>query len=152
MWGSAIVVTDADGVPVWTTVIGLEQPSPMLSGRTPRDLRNALATVNQSLDSAVECLAVRVRSRAQDVMRAVMRTGVEREHAIVAAVRLRHARVAADLLQPGLFDRRTERRAVSQSQVLEEALGRCHHRMEALERLSKLDNDPPMLRFAVLLG
>jgi hypothetical protein len=152
MWAFAIVVTDADGVPVWTTVAGLEQPGPLLSGHTPRNLRRALVTMSESLDSAVQCLALRARSRAQEVTGAIMTTGVEREEAIAAAVRLRHARVAADLLQPGLFDRRAERRAVSQSQVLEEALGRCHQRLESLERLSRLGSDTPTLRFAVLLA
>jgi hypothetical protein len=108
--------------------------------------------MTHTVDAAVECAAVRVGSRAQDVLRAVMTTGIEREEAIAAAVRLRHARVAADLLQPGLFDRRAERRAVSQSLVLEEALGRCHQHLESLERLSTLRSDTPALRFAVLLG
>lgn len=151
MCAFAVVMTDADGVPIWTTVVGLELPAPWYACRTPRDLRTSLATAAPSLDAAMEGAAIRLRTTAQNVMRAVMTIGVEREHAIAGAVRLRHARVAADLLQPGLFDRRAERRAVSQSLVLEEALGRCHQRLESLERLITLNSDPPNLRFAVFL-
>jgi hypothetical protein len=147
-----VSVTDADGLPVWTTVVGFERFAARLSSlRTARDVRIALGSMTPSLDAAAEGVAVRIRTTAQQLMRVVTSLAVEREDAIVAAVRLRHARVAADLLQPGLFDRRAERRAASQSLVLEEALGRCHDRLDSLGRLAELKSDPPTLAFAAFL-
>jgi len=64
---------------------------------------------------------------------------------------LRHARVAADLLQPGLFDRRAERHAASQAGVLEEAIAQCQARLDELARLTVTQTGAPTLRFAVLL-
>jgi hypothetical protein len=152
MCAFALTLTDSDGLPVWTTIVGLEgQLRSRSCLRTPDDVREALAAMRSSLDEPADCAAIRARDSAQQMMRAAITLGIEREEAIAAAVRLRHARVAADLLQPGLFDRRAERRAASQSLVLEEAIGGCLRRLESLARLSELHSDPPTLRFAVLL-
>jgi superfamily II DNA or RNA helicase len=148
--GYDVTVADAAGLPVWSTIVGLDVPVCMLAGRpTCRDARKALEPATRGLDDLAARVAMRLSDRAQDMMRAVITLGVEREQALVAAVRLRHARIAADLLQPGLFDRRAERLATSQSLVLEEALGRCHARLESLQRLATLTSDPPTLRFAI---
>jgi hypothetical protein len=72
-----------------------------------------------------------------------------REHAIVAAMRHRQARLAADLLQPGLFDARTTRAAAARSTVLQEALARSEARIRALERAESLRVDEQTLLFAI---
>ena len=61
-----------------------------------------------------------------------------REEAIVSALREKHARLAAGLLQPGLFDRRSERAAAAQAARVDEAIAKSRVRLDALERLRRL--------------
>jgi superfamily II DNA or RNA helicase len=61
-----------------------------------------------------------------------------RERAIADALRHRHARLSAELLQPGLFDRRAERVAAAQTARVEQALARSRDRLDALARLQRL--------------
>jgi hypothetical protein len=56
-----------------------------------------------------------------------------REQAIAKVLEERHARLAATLLQSGLFDRRIERAAAAQAAVLNEARSRVAARLIALE-------------------
>jgi hypothetical protein len=74
-----------------------------------------------------------------------------RELAIVEALTERRARLAAALVQPGLFDRRHERAAASQRVVIEDALSRCEARLEELARQRQVVADAVALAFAVLL-
>jgi hypothetical protein len=59
---------------------------------------------------------------------------IERENAIAQALERHHARLAASLLQGGLFDRRTEREAAAQRELLEMALTRCRTRIDELKQ------------------
>ena len=61
-----------------------------------------------------------------------------REEAIVRALRDSHARLSAELLQPGLFDRRAERAAAAQAARVDEAMVTSRVRLDALERLRRL--------------
>jgi hypothetical protein len=61
-----------------------------------------------------------------------------REEAIVCALRENHARLAAGLLQPGLFDRRSERAAAAQTARVDEVIVKSRVRLDALERLGRL--------------
>jgi len=61
-----------------------------------------------------------------------------REKAIERAIRENHARLSARLLQPGLFDRRTERVAAAQAARVDEAMAKSHARLDALDRLRRL--------------
>jgi hypothetical protein len=62
----------------------------------------------------------------------------QREEAIADALRRRYGRLSAELLQPGLFDRRAERAAAAQAARMDEAEGRSRARLEALERLRRV--------------
>jgi len=59
---------------------------------------------------------------------------LERENAIARALERHHARLAAALLQGGLFDRRIEREAAAQRELLEMALTRCRTRIDELRQ------------------
>jgi len=61
-----------------------------------------------------------------------------REEAIERALRENHARLSARLLQPGLFDRRTERVAAAQAARVDEAMAKSRARLDALDRLRRL--------------
>ena len=66
---------------------------------------------------------------------------VARERAIAAALRQQRARIAASLLQPGLFDRRAERAGAAQNATLDEALEHCARRLDELARCRTVSID-----------
>jgi hypothetical protein len=72
-----------------------------------------------------------------------------REQAIARAVEARHARLAAALLQPGLFDRRTERAATARASLVDEARSRAAARVTQLEAAGRPVVDECRLVFAV---
>jgi superfamily II DNA or RNA helicase len=72
-----------------------------------------------------------------------------REDAIVRALRKNHARLSANLLQPGLFDRRTERVAAAQAARVDEAMVKSRVRLDALERLRRLRCGERRLLFGI---
>jgi hypothetical protein len=72
-----------------------------------------------------------------------------REKAIADALRVRHARLAASVLQPGLFDRRTEHAAAAQAFIVEAALKRSNARLVLLDRLRHLRDDARAVAFGI---
>jgi len=72
-----------------------------------------------------------------------------REDAIARAVHESHARLSAKLLQPGLFDRRTERVAAAQAARVHEAMLRSRDRLHALDRLRRLRCGERRLLFGI---
>ena len=72
-----------------------------------------------------------------------------REEAIVRALRESHARLSAGLLQPGLFDRRTQRAAAAQAARVDEAMVKSRARLDALERLRRLRCSERRLLFEI---
>jgi superfamily II DNA or RNA helicase len=63
---------------------------------------------------------------------------LRREHAIADDLRQRRARLSAELLQPGLFERRAERAVAAQTVRVDEAIGKSQARLGALDRLKRL--------------
>jgi superfamily II DNA or RNA helicase len=84
-------------------------------------------------------------------MAAALRRWTMREADVSGAMRARHARLAAGLLQRSLFDSRDERLAASQAALLDEALSQSAARLRELEVASHLRVDSCELTFAVLL-
>jgi hypothetical protein len=72
-----------------------------------------------------------------------------REDAIARAVHESHARLSAKLLQPGLFDRRTERVAAAQAARVHEAMLRSRDRLHGLDRLRRLRCGERRLLFGI---
>jgi superfamily II DNA or RNA helicase len=149
--GFRITVADPDGFPIWTTTLGIEATL-AARPRSRAELRAILDTQLAGFEAAATVAGHQVETAIAAIIAAGAGAELDRENAIVAAIRLRHARIAADLLQPGLFDRRIERRATTQAAVLEEALGRCHLRLESLARLADAHVEPPAVQFAVVPG
>jgi superfamily II DNA or RNA helicase len=144
-----LTILDRGGLPVWTTIVGTT--GALSNPRHRHGLQQAIAAATDQALTVTDAAATRLLSMTAATLQPGIVAATAREEAIAGAVRLRHARIAADLLQPGLFDRRAERRAAAQTAVLEEALGRCHLRLEALARLADLCVDCPSLRFAAFL-
>lgn len=76
---------------------------------------------------------------------------MEREQAIAGRLQQRHARLAATLVQPGLFDNRVDRLAGEHDVVLQQAMSRCSTRIAQLSGLADLTADGPSLVFGLLL-
>lgn len=138
IWAVEIPVEDQCGALVWSTIAGL-----FVAGT---DEGGSSADVLPRIDPGPFAEAARA------ALEPAIRIATDRELAIDAAVRQRHARIAADLLQPGLFDHRAERRAAMQAAVLEEALARCRARLDLLARLERLAPAAPIPRFVVVFG
>jgi len=138
---------DADDVPAWTTLIGVELAVPGVR-------RGALRAMVRDLGDRLDSVAGGLRQPAIDGidrLRQFVTLTTERERAICASIRMRHARIAAELLQPGLFDRRTERRAAAQSSVFEDALAQCQSRLDEATRLTDARAGSPIIRFAAVM-
>ena len=75
---------------------------------------------------------------------------LERERAIVTSIRTDDARLAASLVQPGLFDRRVLRRADAQRRLLDHAIAASNEHVTRLERLSCVKQGGRLLAFAAV--
>ncbi len=107
---------------VGTTVLRLPIRSSAGVCRWFRDGWNALALVLEPRTEAD-------RAALERSVRRALTPAAARERAILAALDARRARMAAALVQPGLFDRRSERAASAQAAIVEEAIARCAARL-----------------------
>ena len=133
-WAFWLEFADADGQLLWETLIGLSGNHGWARQRSPRQIRRL---VDASWAQVQKEAAVHHRRVAHLVSQSIRKAAVpavEREQAIARDLTARHARMAAELLQPGLFDRRTERQAATQREVVDRALTHCHERLAELER------------------
>ena len=79
------------------------------------------------------------------------RRSIGREEAILEKLRERHVRMATNLVQPGLFDRRVDRLALEYHEALQEALSQSSARVAHLAGLRELHAEAPALVFALLV-
>ena len=146
LWIAEVSACGSDDTPVWKAHVGVEMAAAG-RGPMPADVLSALDAADDRLQ-AIRGELYRSAAEASLTVKRLATICAGREHAICSAIRVRHARIAADLLQPGLFDHRTERRATAQSRVLEEALAQCQDRLDELARVADVRIGPATLRFA----
>ncbi len=125
---------DCDGRLVWETISALSGNHEWTRQGSRRQIRRLIDSSWPQIQRDARIHHQRVAHLVAQSLRMSMALGVARERAIARDITARHARMAADLLQPGLFDRRTERRAAAQREVVDQALAHCHDRLEELER------------------
>ena len=127
-WALWLEHADSEGQLVWETLIGVH-------GRSTRGLDRASGQtsawrLDASWTQIQNSIAVD-RGRLADLLsgsiRAPAALALDREHAIARDIERRHARMAATLIQGALFDRRTEREATAQRELLDEALTPLSH-------------------------
>jgi len=128
-WAFWIEFADSDGQVVWETLVGVQGSHRPLPASARTDLSRFFDASWNQLQQAVmrESLERTVETSSPQIL--------VREHAIAIAVERRHARMASALIQGALFDRRGEREAGAQREMLEQALARCHTRIADLQRL-----------------
>jgi ERCC4-related helicase len=147
LWIYRLAMADADGQFVWDTLLGIGA-SLDVDTRSTRDLRAWVVASNERLTSVVCNEHQRVISDAARSTGAPLTLATRREHAIAETLTNQRARLAAMLLQGGLFDRRAERAAAAQTAVVDEALSRSAARLRELEQLARLTPEPVDIRFA----
>jgi superfamily II DNA or RNA helicase len=135
-WAFRLPILDADGHLVFETIVGLN------------DARG-LAIVDDALEQVAALEHQRILAVLSTSLRPWRLTMTHREEAMADALRLRHARIAASVLQPGLFDRRTERAATAQTFIVEAAVKTSIARLALLDRLQHLYEDGRAVAFGI---
>lgn len=150
-WVFKLAFVTASGHLVWESLVPFTAD---LRGTTVRSA--ALTRTVLSTDHpAFEILLQRTRDERLDALRPSLREALHqwlgRERGLMGALRARHARLSAELVQRSLFDRRDERRAASQALLLDEALSRSEIRLAELAEYADLRMDACTLVFGVIL-
>jgi superfamily II DNA or RNA helicase len=148
LWIYRLGMVDAEGQSVWDTLLGIAATIGAAPERT-RDLRSWVAS-HEQLISFVSAAHQRLLTDAARSMHASLSLAARREQAIVETLTDHRARLAAALLQRGLFDRRTERSAAAQTAIVGDALSRCAARLRALDLLTRIAAEPVDVRFTAL--
>ncbi len=133
-WTFRLEFTTGDEELLWETLIGIScAADPELRVRAA-DVRRAANLSRDVLTHIVGTEHERLAARLLVTLREPVTLARLREQAIVTAAQHRHARLAAALIQRGLFDRRTERDAAAQTAALDDTLSRCRVRLAQLAR------------------
>jgi hypothetical protein len=146
-----VVFTTGAGRPVWETLLPISAdvtgmrrcPAPQLRAVLNADVPGLQQALAQGRDELLRQL--------RQSTRPAFRRWSRRERDLMAALRARHARLSAGLLQRGLFDRRDERMAAAQTATLDAALSQSESRLRELMHSGDIRVDSNELLFAVLL-
>jgi ERCC4-related helicase len=118
----------------WETLIGAHANHRWPRSESMADLRRRVDESWTRVRNQVSIDHSRVADHLIWRLKTSAARALEREDAIARALERHHARLAAGLIQGGLFDRRTEREATAQRELLEMALARCRTRTEELQQ------------------
>jgi superfamily II DNA or RNA helicase len=146
---------DADGAVVWETIAGAALPCGAGPPRSGAALRAWFDEIARRHSPALASLAACVHEATLQELRADLARSVEplarRERAIADALGAGQGRLAAPLVQAGLFDRQALRDAAAQRRVADEALARAAARLARLSRMQSVRAGDRQLAFAVVL-
>jgi ERCC4-related helicase len=137
---------------VWETVAGVASGTWSSTAPTSQALRVQLTAACGTFDPMLRSIHEEAARRLVASRRAPTELAIAREHAIIHALTERQARMAAALLQRGLFDRRAERAAAAQAAVLQEAVARCEAHLRDLSRVAHAMPADRALAFALFAG
>lgn len=150
IWVWRVPFAGANGRWQWEALLAVAATAPRIPD-APAATRAALGGDRPALVRAREEAVERQLALATADVRRALAALAARERAIVETLRSRHARLAATLLQPGLFDHRAGRAAAAQAALLDEALARSAAWARPLEAARCLHADASDLLFAVAL-
>jgi len=139
-WVYRLMFEDQDLQPFWTTVIGIREPG-HLTTVTHEAIRTRIGVSQAAVENSLNSIANRLLSSFISTSQPSRSLAVAREQAIAEGLRQQRARIAASLLQPGLFDRRAERAGAAQNATLDEALEHCARRLDELARCRTVSID-----------
>jgi hypothetical protein len=137
-WTFRLEFLDTDDRLLWESLLAVHatvrQPPPDRWG----DLRSFVDQLRDGLSVALAHEHLAAAGALHEAMGEPLQLARRREHAIVAAARRRCARLAARLVQPSLFDRRSERQAADQFAALNALLSRCEAHLSWLGRSGEI--------------
>jgi superfamily II DNA or RNA helicase len=139
-WVYRLLFEDPELQPLWMTVIGIRERG-RLATVSREAIRTRFGVSRDVVESALNSVADRLLSSFVSTFQQPHALAVARERAIAEGLRQQRARIAASLLQPGLFDRRAEQAAAAQNATLDEALDRCARRLDELARYTGVSVD-----------
>jgi len=134
-WIYGLVFEDPDAQPLWTTVIGIRRRA-NARAISHDAIRRAAKELAATAGPVVDARSAALLASFVAAFRPSHALACKRERAIAAGLRDERARLAAALIQPGLFDRRAERAAAAQNATLDEALAWSTTRLAELARQS----------------
>jgi hypothetical protein len=143
---------DADDAVVWETILAASYLLPR-----PQAFRRA-GDVCEHIAAVRDVLVTAARDGQQIQLHALralldrtLAIPIARERALIVAITARGARLAAGMLQPGLFDRRIDRQAAAQRDTLQETLAACDRRLARLLGRLTVRASAPSPAFTALL-
>lgn len=148
-WMFRVLFTSAMEQVVWEACVPLTGRLVSKRIRSPGDVRSILDPRQPQLTDAVALETARRRQALTETLRRLTAIWIHRERDIVTSIRTRHARLSADLVQQALFDRRGERAAAFQTELLNDALARTHARLSELAAYEHISPEIRELIFAL---
>jgi superfamily II DNA or RNA helicase len=147
---------DATGATVWDTIQGVALANTACRDRRARAVRRWFERSICDRALALAAASAVAHETGLTALRRDMRTAIApvlvRERAMLERLTAGQARLAAPLIQPGLFDRRAIRDAEAQQRVAAEAAARAMERIGVLERQCDVHLGERSLVFAVSLS
>ena len=150
LWTWRLTFVDETGRLIWESLLPLCAEAGRGS-RTSQWARACLEGGSAGLAALLQQERARRLAALAEEMRLPAAILTCREQSIARVLEDRHARLAAALVQSGLFDRRTERAASAQAAVLEEARSRIAARLMELEASLAPSLEECRLVFAVAI-
>ena len=151
LWAYRIVLAGADGRLIWESLLPIAADIRRTWSWAVAQTEAALCPDLSALQQVLGHEADNVVSHVRESMKTAIDRWTRREQDLSGVLRTLHARLSDDLLQPGLFDRRSERLAADQQFLLDEALSQTDARMRELEGCANPHIDACELVFAVRL-
>ena len=143
---------DANNQFLWELLAGLDDSALHLRSRRAAHVRMAIDQRWSELTHVVRDVQTQLIRTLEASQRQSLRVAIQREMAIARHASHRHARIASALLQRGLFDRRGDREAVLQRDLLQQALAAGRERLDELNRRQTLSAGGVRLAFSLVAG
>jgi hypothetical protein len=151
LWAWRLTFVDgASGRLIWESILPLSAQGKR-GGNTSTGARARLDYHDPGLTALLQQEQATKLAALAEEMRAPVALLTDRERAIAKVLEERHARLAAGLVQTGLFDRRAERAAAAQASVLSEARSQTAARLIELAASGRPMLEECRLVFAVAL-
>ena len=150
LWAFNVELVTAAGRVVWEAVLPLGSQAINIRRCSPALIPTLLNPDAVALQRVVDEGCVRLVGRLKASMQPAIERWADRECNLMTVLRTTHARLSAGLLQRGLFDRRDERLAATQTSILEEALSQSAGRLHDLAQCHEPHIDTRTLIFAVV--
>ena len=148
-----LLFVDSTGAIVWDTINGFALTTATCTGRSDRAVRMWFERATRDGAWSIAAASARAHDARLMSLHGDMRTAIERllvrERDMLERLTGAQARLAAPLVQAGLFDRRAIRDAEAQRRVAAEAAARAAERIRILERHRDVRPGERSLVFAV---